>query len=109
MTTVPPPPPVAPPPAGSAGEIVYPTNPPADPTIILLLNLLLFGGVGYLKMGQKMKGIVAIIAWIVLVVPTCGSVSFIIAAVAAVDGYMQAEALKAGHPVGAWTFFKDHR
>lgn len=110
----PPPPPSTPPPSGSAsgmggGELVYPTDPPKDPVLILVLNLLLFGGVGYLVMGQKMKGIVAIIIWVVVLCPTFGSGSGLLAIVAAVDGFLQAQQLKAGFPVGQWTFFNDHR
>ena len=113
-TPPPPPPPSTPPPSGPAsgmggGELVYPTDPPKDPVLILVLNLLLFGGVGYLIIGQKMKGIIAIIAWLVVLLPTCGSGSGLLAIVAAVDGYLQAQQLKAGFPVGQWTFFNDHR
>ena len=103
----PPPPPAAPPP--SSDDIVRPSVPPKDPILVLVLNLLVAGGVGYLIMGQKMKGIVAIIAWVVLLFVTCGAGSGLVAIVAAIDGYMQAQALQQGHRVGQWTFFNDHR
>ena len=104
-----PPPPAAPSGGGAAGEqLVYPANPPKDPTIILVLNLLVAGCVGYFMIGQKMKGIAALVIWI-LGLASCGIVSGIVSIVAAIDGYFQAEALKAGFPVGQWTFFKDHR
>jgi hypothetical protein len=32
-----------------------------------------------------------------------------VGAFGAVDGYLQAMQLKAGHPLGQWTFFNDHR
>ena len=105
------PPPPAPPTSGggAAGEqLVYPANPPKDPTIILILNLLLFGGVGYIIMGQKTKGIVAAVVW-VAGLATCGILSGIVQILAAVDGYMQAQQLQAGFPVAQWTFFNDHR
>lgn len=105
----PPPPPSGPSGGMGGNELVYPTSPPKDPVLVLVLNLLLFGGVGYLIMGQKMKGIVAIIASLVLAIPTCGTGSLAIAAFGAVDGYMQAMQLKAGQAVGQWTFFNDHR
>ena len=107
----PPPPPPAPPAGGGppGGELVYPTTPPKDPILVLVLNLLLLGGVGYIIMGQKMKGIVAIVAYIIVAIPTCGAGSGLIAVVAAIDGYMQAQQLQAGHPVAQWTFFQDHR
>jgi hypothetical protein len=118
MTSIPPggsytPPPPLPPgpsgPSGGGGALVHPTTPPKDPILILVLNLLLFGGVGYIIMGQKTKGIVAIVAAIVLAVPTCGLGALAVGAFGAVDGYMQAQQLQAGHPVGEWTFFNDHR
>jgi hypothetical protein len=107
-TPPPPPPPTQPPPA-AGGDLVYPTTPPKDPILVLVLNLLVAGGVGYLIMGQKMKGIVAIVSWVVLLFVTCGAGSGLVSIVAAIDGYMQAQQLQAGHPVGQWTFFNDHR
>ena len=96
-------------PAASGGELIYPQQPPKDPTIILVLNLLVGGCLGYFMIGQKMKGIVALIVWVCGIPLTCGTVSGIVSVIAAIDGYFQAEALKAGFPVGPWTFFKDHR
>lgn len=110
--TPPPPPPTGGMPPGSApagGDLVYPANPPKDPILILVLNLLVAGGVGYIILGQKTKGIVAIVAWVILLFVTCGAGSGLVGLVAAIDGYMQAQQLQAGHPVGQWTFFQDHR
>ena len=106
---IPPPPPPSPASAGGGGDLVHPSNPPKDPVLILLLNLFLFGGVGYLVMGQKMKGIVAIVVALVIALPTCGTGSLAVGVLGAVDGYLQAMQLKAGYPVGQWTFFNDHR
>ena len=103
------PPPPSPNTGGGGGDLVPPSNPPKDPILILLLNLFLFGGVGYIVMGQKTKGIVAIITALVIAIPTCGAGSLLIGAFGAVDGYLQAQQLKAGFPVGQWTFFNDHR
>jgi hypothetical protein len=108
--TPPPPPPPdggAPPPA-AGGDLVYPTQPPQNPVLILILNLLVLGGVGYIIMGQKTKGIVAIVVWLVGLV-MCGIPSMIVCVVGAIDGYLQAMQLQAGNPVGQWTFFNDHR
>src|SRR5713226_2737957 len=104
------PPPPAPPTSGSTGggDLVYPTQPPKDPILVMILNLLVAGGVGYIIMGQKTKGIVAIVVWI-LGLASCGIVSGLVSIVAAIDGYMQAQQLQAGHPVGQWTFFGDHK
>jgi hypothetical protein len=92
-----------------SNELVYPATPPKDPILVMVLNLLLFGGVGYIVMGQKLKGIVAIVIWLVVLCPTFGSGSGLVAIIAAVDGFMQAQQLKAGSPLGQWTFFNDHR
>ena len=101
-----PPPPPAP---GGGGDLIYPQQPPKDPTIILVLNLLVAGCVGYFMIGQKMKGIIALIIWVCGIPFTCGTLSGIVSIVAALDGYFQAEQLKAGFPVAQWTFFKDHK
>ena len=110
--TPPPPPPPGetptPPPPGGGG-LIYPETPPKDPILVLVLNLLLAGGVGYIIIGQKTKGIVAIVAWVVLLFVTCGAGSGLIGIVAAIDGYLQAQQLQQGHPIGEWTFFNDHR
>lgn len=105
----PPPPPPSPISSGGGGDLVHPTNPPKDPVLVLVLNLFLFGGVGYIIMGQKTKGIVAIVVAIIIAIPTCGSGALAVGVLGAVDGYLQAMQLKAGHPVGQWTFFNDHR
>jgi hypothetical protein len=101
-----------PPPTGGlpgSGDLVYPATPAKDPVLILVLNLLLFGCVGYFMIGQKMKGIVAIVADLVVGIPTCGIGVGAVAIVGAIDGYLQAQQLQAGHPVGQWTFFNDHK
>jgi len=108
----PPPPPLpsgTPAAGGGGGGLIYPTTPPKDPILILVLNLLVAGGVGYIIIGQKVKGIVAIVAWIVLLFVTCGAGSGLVSIVAAIDGYLQSQQLQQGHPIGEWTFFNDHR
>ena len=97
------------PPGTSGGAIIQPTTPPKDPILVLVLNLLVAGGVGYIIIGQKMKGIIAIVAWCVLIPVTCGIGSGILSIVTAIDGYFQALELQQGRPVGEWTFFKDHK
>jgi hypothetical protein len=103
--TPPPPPPAAGP---SGGALIYPTTPPKDPILVMILNLLVAGGVGYIIMGQKTKGIVAIVVWLVGLV-ACGIPSGIVSILGAIDGYLQAQQLQQGHPVGEWTFFNDHK
>ena len=107
--TPPPPPPSGPTgPVGTGGGLIYPTQPPKDPILVLVLNLLVAGGVGYIIMGQKTKGIVAIVVWCVGLF-LCGIPSGLVALVAAIDGYMQAQQLQQGFPIGEWTWFNDHR
>lgn len=104
----PPPPPPPPPASGAKGGAPVPSpQPPKDPVLIAILNLLVLGCVGYFLMNQKMKGIVAVVAWI-LGLGTCGIVSLIVCVVAAIDGYQQAQQQQAGFTLGEWTFFKDH-
>lgn len=112
--TPPPPPPggggsFTPPPVSGGGDLVYPAQPPKDPILVLILNLLLLGGVGYIILGQKTKGIVAIVVYILVAIPTCGTASGLLAIVTAIDGYLQAQQLQQGHPVAQWSFFNDHR
>jgi hypothetical protein len=79
-----------------------------DPVFICILNLFL-GGAGYLVVGQKIKGIVAIaLCLILLFPPSCGTLSGVVAAIAAVDGYLQAEQVQQGKAIGPWTFFHNH-
>ena len=104
----PPPPPPSPAAGPGGGGLVYPTTPPKDPIIVLVLNLLVAGGVGYIIMGQKTKGIVAIVIWFVGLI-ACGIPSGLVSILGAIDGYLQAQQLQQGHPVGEWTFFNDHR
>ena len=80
-------------------------GPPPDPNLILVLNLLLFGCAGYWLLGQKTKAVLAAIAWFAGL-STCGVVSGLVMALAAVDGYMQAQELAAGRPIGPFTFFR---
>ncbi len=109
--TPPPPsaaPPPAPPTAGGGGEVIPPPPEPKDPVLILILNLIVAGCLGYFMIGQKMKGIVAAIVWVVGLFLTCGTLSGILAVVTAIDGYLQAQHHKAGYSLGPWTFFNQH-
>lgn len=96
------------PPPSPGSDLIYPPQPAKDPAIILILNLLLFGCVGYFMMGQKMKGIATAVVW-VLGLASCGIVSGLVAIFGAIDGFFQAQQHQAGYPLGPWTFFKDHR
>src|ERR1051326_567503 len=98
----PPPPPPSPAPAGGGAppELVYSTQPPKKPILLGAPKLLRLGGIGYIIMGQKTKGIVAIAVWVVGLC-SFGVVSGLVAIGGAIDGYLQAQALQQGHPEGA--------
>jgi hypothetical protein len=96
-------------PSGGASGLIHPETPPKDPILVLVLNLLILGGVGSIILGQKTKGIVAMVIALAIGIPTCGVATLLVALFGAIDGYMQAEQLKQGHPIGQWTFFNDHR
>lgn len=110
----PPPPPSTggPSPTGggaAGGELIYPSSPPKDPVLVLVLNLLLIGAVGYFIIGQWQKAVVAAVLWILLGLPTCFTAGLLVAIFAAIDGMYQAQELQAGRPIAQWTFFHDHR
>jgi hypothetical protein len=69
-------------------------EPSPDPNLVLVLNLLVFGFAGYWILGQKHKAVIAAIGW-VLGLFTCGVVSGLVAAAAAIDGYQQANRIRA--------------
>src|SRR5436305_15010932 len=87
--TPPPPPPTGgtPAPAGRGGDIVYPQQPPKDPVLIAVLNALVAGCVGYFMIGQKMKGIAAVIAWVLGAFINCGPVSLLVYVCVELDYY----------------------
>ncbi|MFN2442649.1 MAG: hypothetical protein ABR517_08195 [Thermoanaerobaculia bacterium] len=106
--TPPPPPPGSQAPTPGSQELIYPPTPPKEPVIALLLNLFLIC-VGYFWYGQWQKGIAALVAALILAIPTCGLGAFLVAVFTAIDGYLQAQQLQQNHTLGHWTFFNDHK
>jgi hypothetical protein len=90
-------------PSGAGGPARSP-----DPNLIFVLNLLVFGCAGYWLLGQREKAVIAAIGW-VAGLATCGVVSGAVMAFAAVDGFLQAQQLAAGQPIGRFTFFRANR
>ena len=67
-----------------------------------ILSLLLFGGVGQLYLGQTKKGIILIVATIVL---ACIGIGLIIPVLGAIDAYIIADKLAKGQSVGDMQWF----
>jgi hypothetical protein len=109
------------PPSPTRPDAILPSEVPKEPMTVLLLNLLLVC-VGYFVIGQWQKGIagavgflleIAIVSGIGIVTLGYGACFVIPLALAlhaalVADGYLQAQALKNGYPIGQWTFFKRH-
>lgn len=73
------------------------TKPDTNPIVPALLNFLLFGGVGYLMMGQQKKGIISIAATLILY---CIGIGFIIPFITAYDAYLLGQKLQSGASIG---------
>jgi TM2 domain-containing membrane protein YozV len=82
------------------GEMI--TKPDANPILLAVLNLFLFGAVGYFMMGQSGKGIAALIYWFVgsLCTAIAIPVPLIVAALTAYDAYLLGQKLQAGESIG---------
>jgi TM2 domain-containing membrane protein YozV len=81
---------------------IQPETPPKDPIIAAVLSLLLLGGVGQIYLGQQKKGIIIIVATLVL---ACVGIGFLVPLVGAYDAYTIATKLKEGKAVGDMEFF----
>ena len=81
---------------------IQPPNPPKDPLIAAVLSLLLLGGVGQMYLGQTKKGIIIIVATVVL---ACIGIGFLVPFVGAYDAYVIGTKLKSGKAVGDMEFF----
>lgn len=81
---------------------IQPSNPPKDPIIAAVLSVLLLGGVGQMYLGQTKKGIILIVATVVL---ACVGVGFLVPFAGAYDAYVIGTKLKNGQPVGDMEFF----
>lgn len=84
---------------------IQPATPPKDPIVAALLSLILLGGVGQLWLGQQKKGIILIVATVILLCVTFGTVGWIVPIVGAIDAYQIATKLKNGSPVGDMEWF----
>jgi TM2 domain-containing membrane protein YozV len=83
-------------------ETIQPSDPPKNPIIAAILSLLLFGGVGQMYLGQMKKGIILIVATIIL---ACIGIGFLIPFLGAIDAYMMADKLQKGESIGDMQWF----
>jgi len=81
---------------------IQPSTPPKDPIVAALLSFLLLGGVGQIYLGQQKKGIILIVATVVL---ACVGVGLLVPLVGAYDAYVIGNKLKMGKSVGDMEFF----
>jgi hypothetical protein len=77
------------------GEMIQ--KPDTNPIVVAILNLWLLGGVGYFMMGQKKKGIMSIVATLLL---SCLGVGFLIPFITAYDAYLLGQKLQSGQAIG---------
>lgn len=83
---------------------IQPSDPPKNPIIAAVLSVLLLGGVGQMYLGQMKKGIIIIVATLIL---SCVGIGVIIPILGAVDAYMLADKLQKGESIGDMQWFWD--
>ncbi|MDX1520052.1 MAG: NINE protein [Anaerolineae bacterium] len=81
---------------------IQPSDPPKNAVIAAILSFLLLGGVGQIYLGQTKKGIILIVATIVL---SCVGVGLILPILGAIDAYMMGEKLQKGEAIGDMQWF----
>lgn len=77
------------------GEMI--TKPDANPILYAVLNLFVWGGLGYFLMGQKKKAIISIVLWWITI---CFGLSLIVALITAYDAYLLGQKLQQGESIG---------
>ena len=89
---------------GGGGKRIQPTGKTLEPVLACLLSLVIVG-LGQMLLGQTIKGVVMLIAAMVLGVLTVGLAIVVVWPVSAIDAYMIAKKLREGKSVGEWEFF----
>ena len=77
------------------GELIQ--KPDTNPVVVAILNLFLLGGVGYFMMGQQKKGIITLVATLVL---SMFGIGMIIPLITAYDAYLLGQKLQNGEAIG---------
>ena len=86
----------------SSTEQIQPSDPPKNAILAAILSLLLLGGVGQIYLGQMKKGIILIVATVLL---SCIGIGVVIPIVGAIDAYMLADKLQKGEAIGDMQWF----
>ena len=86
----------------SSSMQIQPSTPPKNPIIAAVLSFLLFGGVGQIYLGQAKKGVILILASILL---ACVGIGLFIPVIGAIDAYILADKLQNGEAIGDMQWF----
>ncbi|KPK04852.1 MAG: hypothetical protein AMJ56_16725 [Anaerolineae bacterium SG8_19] len=86
----------------SSTEQIQPSDPPKNAILAAILSLLLLGGVGQIYLGQTKKGVILIVATLIL---SCIGIGVLIPIVGAIDAYMMADKLQKGETIGDMQWF----
>jgi TM2 domain-containing membrane protein YozV len=86
----------------SSTEQINPSDPPKNAILAAILSLLLLGGVGQIYLGQTKKGVILIVATLIL---SCVGIGLIIPILGAIDAYMMADKLQKGETIGDMQWF----
>ncbi len=85
-------------------KMVYPDKRKTSPNVALFLSILLVG-LGQMVNGQLIKGLLMLIAAMVLGALTGGVAGVVIWIVSGIDAYICVSKLKQGRPIGRFSFF----
>jgi TM2 domain-containing membrane protein YozV len=82
---------------------IHPSDPPKNPIVAALLSFFLLGGVGQMYLGQTKKGVILLIATLLLY---CAfGLGVIPNILGTIDAYMLADKLQKGQPIGDMEWF----
>ena len=84
---------------------ISPSSPPKNAIIAAILSFLLLGGVGQIYLGQNKKGIILIVASLLLWCISVGTLGWIVQIFGAIDAYMLADKLQKGEAIGDMQWF----